>query len=66
VEKHRSNSQYFKGNKLQSKIFNHLNIKKLKLRKMILEKKQIKKKGKQKCKGEEEEKCIVDYCCDPQ
>jgi hypothetical protein len=26
VEKHRSNSQYFKGKKLQSEIFNQLNI----------------------------------------
>jgi len=50
VEKHRSNSQYFKENKLQSKIFNHLNIKKLKLTKMILEKKQIKKKEKKSAK----------------
>ena len=70
MEKHRSNSQYFKGNKLQSKIFNHLNIKKLKLTKMILEKKTNKKrkKGKKnkKCKKEEEEKCTVDYCCNPQ
>jgi hypothetical protein len=39
VEKHRSNPQYFKGKKLQNKIFNQLNIKKLKLTKIILEKK---------------------------
>ena len=50
MEKHRSNSQYFKRNKLQSKIFNHLNIKKLKLTKMILEKIQIKKKEKKSAK----------------
>jgi len=48
VKKHRNNSQYFKGNKLQSKIFNHLNIKKLKLTKMILEKKTNKKRKKGK------------------
>jgi hypothetical protein len=29
VGKHRSNLQYFKGKKLQSKIFNQLNIKKI-------------------------------------
>jgi hypothetical protein len=53
VEKHRSNPQYFKGKKLQSKIFNQLNIKKLKLTNIILEKKTKKiKKGKKnkKCK----------------
>jgi len=44
VEKHRSNLQYFKEKKLQSKIFNQLNIKKLKLTKKILEKN--KKRGK--------------------
>jgi hypothetical protein len=42
VGKHRSNPQYFKGKKLQSKIFNQLNIKKIKLTKIILEKKQKK------------------------
>jgi hypothetical protein len=47
VEKHRSNPQYFKEKKLQSKIFNQLNIKKVKLTKRILEKKK-KKKGKKK------------------
>jgi len=36
--KHRSNPQYFKGKKLQSKIFNQLNIKKVKSTKIILEK----------------------------
>jgi DNA polymerase elongation subunit (family B) len=50
VEKHRSNPQYFKGKKLQSKIFNQLNIKKLKLTKIILKKKTNKKKEKKKCK----------------
>jgi hypothetical protein len=35
VEKNRSNPQYFKGKKLQSKIFNQLNIKKIKLTKII-------------------------------
>jgi len=29
--KHRNNPQYFKGKKLQSEIFNQLNIKKVKL-----------------------------------
>jgi len=50
VEKHRSNPQYFKGKKLQNKIFNQLNIKKLKLTKIILEKKQTKNKKNKKCK----------------
>jgi hypothetical protein len=40
VEKYCSNPQYFKGKKLQSKIFNQLNIKKLKLAK----KNKVKKK----------------------
>jgi len=48
MEKHRSNPQYFKGKKLQNKIFNQLNIKKLKLTKIILEKKQTKNKKKGK------------------
>jgi hypothetical protein len=39
VGKHRSNPQYFKGKKLQSKIFNHLNIKKSKIDKDNFEKK---------------------------
>jgi len=43
MEKHRINPRYFKGKKLQSKIFNQLNIKKLKLIKIISGKKQIKK-----------------------
>jgi len=69
VEKHRSNPQYFKEKKLQSKIFNQLNIKKLKLTKIILGKKNKQKKKKReknkKCK-KEEEKCTVDYCWNPQ
>ena len=48
--KHRSNPQYFKGKKLQSKIFNQLNIKKVKLIKIILGKKTKKKKKKRKKK----------------
>ena len=43
--KHSNNPQYFKGKKLQSKIFNQLNIKKIKLKKIIL-KKIIKKQTK--------------------
>jgi hypothetical protein len=39
VGKHRRNSQYFKGKKLQSEIFNQLNIKKVKSTKIILKKK---------------------------
>jgi hypothetical protein len=55
VEKHRSNPQYFKRKKLQSKIFNQINIKKVKLTKIILKKNAKKKiqkktKKKQKCK----------------
>jgi hypothetical protein len=45
VGKHRSNPQYFKGKKLQSEIFNQLNIKKVKSTKIILKKKN-KKRGK--------------------
>ena len=44
MEKHRRNSQYFKGKKLQSEIFNQLNIKKSKIDKDNFEKK-INKKG---------------------
>jgi hypothetical protein len=40
--KHHSNPQYFKGKKLQSKIFNQLNIKKILLTKIILEEKKRK------------------------
>ena len=35
MEKHRINPQYFKEKKLQSEIFNQLNIKKVKLKKII-------------------------------
>jgi hypothetical protein len=45
VRKHRSNPRYFKGKKLQNKIFNQLNIKKVKLTKI---KKKYKKKVKKK------------------
>ena len=41
--KHSNNPQYFKGKKLQSKIFNQLNIKKIKSTKIILEKNKQKK-----------------------
>ena len=44
MEKHRSNPQYFKAKQLKRKFFNKLNIKKLKLTKIILEKKTNKKK----------------------
>jgi hypothetical protein len=47
VEKHRSNLQYFKEKKSQSEIFNQLNIKKVKLIKIILGEK-MKKKVKKK------------------
>ena len=46
MEKHRRNSQYFKGKKLQSEIFNQLNIKKNKIDKDNFEKKINKKRGK--------------------
>jgi len=46
VEKHRRNSQYFKGKKLQNEIFNQLNIKKSKIDKDNFEKKINKKRGK--------------------
>jgi hypothetical protein len=46
VEKHRSNLQYFKEKKLQSEIFNQLNIKKVKLIKIILGGKMKKKRKK--------------------
>ena len=48
VKKHYSDSQYFKGKKIQSEIFNQLNIKKVKLTKRILGKKR--KKEKKRCK----------------
>ena len=44
MEKHRGNPQYFKGKKLQSKIFNQFNIKKVKLTDNFREKKQKKKR----------------------
>jgi len=47
VGKHRGNPQYFKGKKLQSEIFNQLNIKKVKLTDNFRKKKE---KGKKKCK----------------
>jgi len=43
VKKHCSNLQYFKEKKLQSEIFNQLNIKKVKLIKIILGEKMKKK-----------------------
>jgi len=46
VGKHRSNPQYFKEKKLQSEIFYQLNIKKVKLTKIILKKINEKKGGK--------------------
>jgi hypothetical protein len=58
-----------KEKKLQSKIFNQLNVKKLKLIKIILEKKNKQEKGKKggkSAKKKEREKSIVDYCCNPQ
>jgi hypothetical protein len=39
VEKYYSNSQYFKEKKLQYEIFNQFNIRKVKMTKIILEKK---------------------------
>jgi hypothetical protein len=62
VGKHCSNSQYFKGKKLQSKIFSQLNIKKVKvkLKNIILGEKMKKKKKKKekKRKGEKKNKVI--------
>jgi hypothetical protein len=48
VEKYYSNSQYFKEKKLQNEIFNQFNIRKVKMTKIILEKKTKKKEKKQK------------------
>jgi len=62
VQKHHNKPQYFKGKKLQSKIFNQLNTKKLKLTKIILEKNTKKVK---KCKKRRRKKSTVDYCCNP-
>jgi hypothetical protein len=50
VGKHRNNPQYFKGKKLQSEIFNQLNIKKVKLTKIILGEKKRKQKRKKRIK----------------
>jgi hypothetical protein len=51
MEKHCSNLQYFKEKKLQNKIFNQLNIKKVKLTKKNLKKNEKKreKEKKKKC-----------------
>jgi hypothetical protein len=65
VEKHRSNLQYFKEKKSQSEIFNQLNIKKVKLIKIILGEK-MKKKSEKKVKKNRKKKCIVNYCYNPQ
>jgi len=48
MEKHRSNPQYFKGKKIKSENFNPLNIKKVKLTKIILRKKKESTVGKKK------------------
>ena len=50
MEKHHSNPQYFKGKKLQRKIFNQFNIKKFKLIKIVLENKNGKKEKKRRRK----------------
>ena len=49
--KYRSNPQYFKGKKLQRKIFNQFNIKKVKLTQIILRKKKRKVKKQKKSKN---------------
>jgi hypothetical protein len=61
VGKHRNNSQYFKEKELLSEIFNQLNIKKVKLTKIILGKKprKNKKRGKH-CRKKKK------YCSNPQ
>ena len=52
MEKHRSNPKYFKGKKLQSKIFNQLNILKVKSTKIFFFNKWKKKRAKlEKKKG---------------
>ena len=51
MKKHYSNPQYFKGKKLQSKIFNQFNIKKVKLTQIILRKKKRKVKKQKKSKN---------------
>jgi hypothetical protein len=50
VGKHRSNPQYFKEKKLQSEMFNQLNIKKVKSTKIIFKKINEKKEEKLKKK----------------
>ena len=52
MKKHCSNLQYFKEKKLQSEIFNQLNIKKVKLIKIILGEKMKKKQKKSEKKTE--------------
>jgi hypothetical protein len=64
VKKHCSNLQYFKEKKLQSEIFNQLNIKKVKLIKIILGEK-MKKKNRKKVKKKQKKKCIINYCYNP-
>jgi hypothetical protein len=61
VGKHRNNSQYFKEKELLSEIFNQLNIKKVKLTKIILGKKKEKKKEKRGkyCRKNKKKKSIV-------
>ena len=48
MEKHCSNPQYFKGKKLQNKIFNQLNIKKVKSTKIIKKNKKQRESWKKK------------------
>jgi hypothetical protein len=62
VEKYYSNSQYFKEKKLQNEIFNQFNIRKVKMTKIILEKKTKKKVVKNK---KTIKKYIINYCYDP-
>ena len=57
--KHRNNPQYFKGKKLQSKIFNQLNIKKVKLTKIILGEKNEKKKADKKEKVQKKRNALI-------
>ena len=60
MEKYYSNSQYFKEKKLQNEIFNQFNIRKVKMTKIILEKKTKKMvKNKKTIK-----KYIINYCYD--
>jgi hypothetical protein len=56
VGKHRSNPQYFKEKKLQSEMFNQLNIKKVKSTKIIFKKINEKKEEKLKKKKSNFEK----------